>query len=440
VPAKPTRATTKAEPAGREFFATRTVAEALAGFRPARRTQAEQVPLSQALRRVTAEPVRAPHPLPGFARSTVDGYAVRAADTYGASEGLPGYLAVTGAVRMGTVPGSTGPDVTVTPGSAVSMPTGGAIPPGADAVVMIEYTAPVMPGTIEVVRPVAPGEGVVRADEDAAEGQEIIPNGIVLRPQDLAMLAAAGVTSVRVHARPVVTIFSTGDEVVPPDTQELKPGQVRDATASALAALVADAGGEPASGGIVSDDPGALEKALRSALPASDLIVVSAGSSVGTRDETANAVAALGPPGIWCHGLAIKPGKPTLLAECGGGSSTGTPTGAGATGVPVIGLPGNPRSALVVFRLIGMPLIRLVGGCATPPPEPSARATLSRDLASATGRLDVVQVTVDGGVATPLFGVSALLSVLTAADGYIVIPEEATGLDAGTEVTVTRYA
>jgi molybdopterin molybdotransferase len=404
------------------------------------------VPLGEALRRVTAEPVRAPHPLPGFARSTVDGYAVRAADTYGVSEGLPGYLTVTGAVLMGAVPGVTGPDVTVTAGNAVSMPTGGAIPPGADAVVMIEYTAQAVPaasgpagtgpGTIEVVRPVAPGEGIVRADEDAAEGQEIIANGSVLRPQDLAMLAAAGVTSVGVHARPVVTIFSTGDEVVPPGTEALKPGQVRDATASALAALVADAGGQPVHGGIVSDDPGALEQALRAAMGTSDVIVVSAGSSVGTRDETANAVAALGPPGIWCHGLAIKPGKPTLLAECGAGP--GSP--GGAPGIPVIGLPGNPRSALVVFRLIGMPLIRLVGGCAAAPPEPSARAVLIRNLASATGRLDVVQVTVADGVATPLFGASALLSVLTAADGYIVIPEEATGLDAGTEVTVTLYA
>ena len=391
------------------------------------------MPLGDALRRVTAEPVRAPHPLPGFARSTVDGYAVRAADTYGASEGLPGYLTVTGAVRMGAMPDATGPDVTVTPGSAVSMPTGGAMPPGADAVVMIEYTAEAMPGTIEVVRPVAPGEGVVRADEDVAEGQQIIPNGSVLRPQDLGMLAAAGVTFVRAHARPVVTIFSTGDEVVPPDTAALKPGQVRDATASALAALVADAGGAPVHGGIVGDDPGALEQALRAALPTSDVIVISAGSSVGTRDETANAVAALGPPGIWCHGLAIKPGKPTLLAECGTGPD-------GRPGVPVIGLPGNPRSALVVFRLVGMPLIRLVGGCVSPPPDPSTRAVLVRNLASATGRLDVVQVKVADGVATPLFGASALLSVLTEADGYIVIPEEATGLDAGTEVTVTLYA
>ncbi len=423
---------TKAEPGGREFFTTRTVQQARDGFRPRRRTPAETVPLERALRRVPAAPVIAPHPLPGFARSTVDGYAVRAADTYGVSEGLPGYLAVTGAVTMGAVPAAS-----VSPGTAVVMPTGGALPSGADAVVMIEYTAEAMPGTIEVVRPVAPGEGVVRADEDARAGQEIIPPGRMLRPQDLGMLAAAGVTSVRVHARPVVTIFSTGDEVVAPQTQTLRPGQVRDATAVALAALVADAGGAPVHGGIVPDDPAALEKELREALAASDVIVISAGSSVGARDETANVVSRLGPPGIWCHGLAIKPGKPTLLAECARGPGQhGAP---GEHGIPVIGLPGNPRSALVVFRLIGMDLVRQVGGCTAAPPEPSVRARLDRDLASATGRLDVVQVTVSGGTATPVFGLSALLSVLTAADGYIVIPEEATGFDAGTEVDVTLY-
>ncbi len=410
---------TKAE-TGREFFTTRTVAEALAGFRPARRTPAEPVPVAGALHRVPARPVTAPHALPGFARSTVDGYAVRAADTYGVSEGLPGYLQVTGAVLMGAEP-----DVSVSAGTAVSMPTGGVLPPGADAVVMVEYTQQVMPGTIEVVRPVAPGEGVVRADEDAAPGAELVPAGRPLRAQDLAMLAAAGVTAVPVHARPRVTVFSTGDEVVPPDVATLRPGQVRDASAVALAAMVSQAGGEPVPGGIVPDDADALEAALRAALLASDLIVISAGSSVGVRDETAGVVRRLGPPGIWCHGIAIRPGKPTLLAEC--------------AGVPVIGLPGNPRSALVVFRLLGVPLVHLVGGCTMPPPEPVVRARLARDLPSAAGRLDVVQVRVTGGVATPVFGLSALLSVLTAADGYVIIPEEATGLDAGTEVEVTIY-
>ncbi|TWF79080.1 molybdopterin molybdotransferase [Pseudonocardia hierapolitana] len=405
-------------PAGREFFTARTVAEALAGFRPARRTAVGGVPLADALHRVPAGAVPATGPLPGFARSTVDGYAVRAADTYGASESLPSYLDLLGAVRMGEAP-----TVAVRPGGAVGMPTGGVLPEGADAVVMVENTAETMPGTIEVTRPVAPGSGIVRADEDVAAGAALVKGGRPLRAPDLGLLAAAGVTTVPVHARPRVVILSTGDEVVPPDTATLLPGQVRDATAPALAGLVRDAGGEPVIAGIVSDEPGALRARLQEVLPGADLVVVSAGSSVGARDETAGAVAALGD--VWCHGLAIKPGKPTLLAEC--------------SGVPVVGLPGNPLSALVVFRLVGVPLVWRLAGCAAPPPEPSTRARLARDLPSAAGRLDVVQVALRDGEAEPIFGPSALLSVLTRADGYLVVPEPATGLDAGTEVEVTLY-
>ncbi|QRP50191.1 gephyrin-like molybdotransferase Glp [Amycolatopsis sp. FDAARGOS 1241] len=404
---------------GREFFTTRTVTEALTGFRPTHRTAVETVPLSAALHRVPAANVLAPHHLPGFARSTVDGFAVRAADTYGASDGLPSYLDLLGAVRMGTEP-----TVAVRPGGCVAMPTGGVLPNGADAVVMVEFTAETMPGTIEVTRPVAPGGGLVRADDDVAAGAALVPGGRPLRAPDLGLLAAAGVVSVPVHARPRVSIISTGDEVVPPETAALRPGQVRDATASALAGLVLDAGGEPVIAGIVSDEPGALKDELATVLPSADLVVVSAGSSVGARDETAGAVAAVGE--VWCHGLAIKPGKPTLLAECGG--------------IPVVGLPGNPLSALVVFGQIGVPLLWRLSGCETPPPRPTTRARLSRNLASAAGRLDVVQVTVRDGVAEPLFGPSALLSVLTRADGYVLVPEPATGLDGGAEVEVTLYA
>ena len=404
----------------REFFAVRTVAETLAGFRPARRTGVETVALSGAHGRVPAQPIRAPHDLPGFARATVDGFAVRAADTYGASEGLPSYLDVTGAVLMGRAP-----EVAVAPGIAVAMPTGGVLPEGADAVVMVEHTQETMPGTIEVVRPVAPGEGLVRADEDARAGAELLPAGRRLRAQDVGLLAAAGATEVRVHARPRVAIVSTGDEIVPPGTEDLAIGQIRDATASALGALVRDAGGDPDPRGIVPDDRDALAAVLRDAVASCDVVVVSAGSSVGARDETAAVVAGLGEPGIWTHGIALRPGKPTLLADCGG--------------VPVIGLPGNPRSALVVFRVIGMPIVRLVGGMTDPPPEPTVRARLERSVPSAAGRLDVVQVTVRDGIATPLFGASALLTILTAADGCIVVPHDATGLPAGSEVDVTLY-
>ncbi len=401
-----------------EFFTAKTVGEALAGFRPTRRTGLETVELLPALHRVLAAPVVAREPLPGFARATVDGFAVRAADTYGASEGLPAYLELVGDVRMGTAP-----TVRVGTGGCVAVPTGAALPEGADAVVMVEHTAETVRGTIEVTRPVAPGSGVVGADEDVAAGSVLVGGGRPLEAPELGLLAAAGVTSVEVHARPRVAIVSTGDEVVPPATPTLRRGQVRDATASALAGLVADAGGLPVIAGIVPDDRGALEAALADALGTADLVVVSAGSSVGARDETAAAVAALGE--IWCHGLSVKPGKPTLLAECGG--------------VPLVGLPGNPLSALVVFRLVGVPLVWRLAGCAEPPPEPSVEARLSRDVASTAGRLDVVQVTLHDGVAEPLFGPSALLSVLARADGYLVVPEPATGLDAGRAVRVTLY-
>jgi molybdopterin molybdotransferase len=404
----------------REFFAVRTLDEALSGFRPGRRTSTERIELESALGRVLVEGVAAPHALPGYARATVDGFAVRAADTYGASEGLPSYLELAGEVRMGRPP-----SVEVRPGTAAAIATGAPLPPGADAVLMVEHTQSAAPELLEVLRPVAPGDGMVRPDEDAAPGTELAASGRPLRAQDLGMLAAAGVTDVAVFARPHVTIVSTGDELVPPATPELEIGQVRDSTAVALAAMVREAGGRPRHAGIVPDDPDALTATLRDALDDSDVLVVSAGSSVGARDETAAAIASLGEPGIWCHGLAFRPGKPTLLADCGG--------------VPVVGLPGNPRSALVVFRVVGAPLVRLVGGCTDPPPEPTARARLGRDLPSAAGRVDVVQARVRDGVATPLFGSSSLLSILTGADGYLVVPEAATGLPAGSEVEVTLY-
>jgi molybdopterin molybdotransferase len=404
----------------REFFAVRTLDEALTGFRPSRRTGAERIGLDEAFGRVPAEPVVAPHALPGFARATVDGFAVRAADTYGASEGLPSYLELSGEARMGRPP-----EVEVRPGTAVAIATGAPLPPGADAVLMVEHTQSAAPELVEVLRPVAPGDGMVRADEDASAGAELAPAGRPLRAQDLGMLAAAGVTEVSVRARPRVTLVSTGDELVQPDTADVDIGQVRDSTAVALAALVDEAGGDPRHAGIVPDDRDALAATLRGALGDSDVLVVSAGSSVGARDETAAAIASLGAPGIWCHGIAFRPGKPTLLADCGG--------------VPVIGLPGNPRSALVVFRVVGMQLVRLVGGCTEPPPEPTVRARLGRDLPSAAGRVDVVQARVRDGVATPLFGSSSLLSILTGADGYLVVPEAATGLPAGSDVEVTLY-
>ncbi|MBV8220219.1 MAG: molybdopterin molybdotransferase MoeA [Solirubrobacterales bacterium] len=411
---------------GREFFTVKTVSKALTEFRPGHVTAVETVSLDDAYGRVPDTEIVAREPLPGFDRSSVDGYAVRARDTFGASESIPAYLRVVGAVRMGALASDP-----VGAGTAVAIPTGGMLPPQADAVVMIEHTAHATVDTIEVVRPVAPGENVVRRDEDAAPGTPLTPRGRPLRPQDVALLAAAGVLEVSVHARPRVTILATGDEVDPPDTSTLGPGHVRDALSTSVGALVREAGGEPLGGAIVPDDDGALREALARAVALSDAVVICAGSSVGTRDQTAGAVAALPHAETWCHGLAIKPGKPTLLAH--------------SDGIPIIGLPGNPRSALVVFRLIGMPLVRRAGGWSVEPVVGTVPATLSRDLPSAAGRLDVVQVRLDldagagAGVAEPIFGSSALLSVLTDADGYVIVPEDANGLSAGEPVDVIPY-
>jgi molybdopterin molybdotransferase len=407
---------------GREFFTVRTVSEALTEFRPGHVTPAETVSLGDAFGRVPDTDIVAREALPGFDRSSVDGYAVRAADTYGASESIPGYLRVVGAVRMGAAASEA-----VGPGIAVAIPTGGMLPPGADAVVMIEHTAEATAEAIEVVRPVAPGENVVRADEDFAAGAALVRRDRPLRAQDLATLAAAGVVELAVRIRPRVAILATGDEVVPPETEALSPGEVRDALSVSVGALVREAGGRPAPYAIVPDDDGALRDSLTEAVAASDAVVICAGSSVGLRDQTAGAVAALPHAETWCHGLAIKPGKPTLLAH--------------SDGIPIIGLPGNPRSALVVFRLIGMPLVRRAGGWAVEPLVGTVSATLARDLPSAAGRLDVVQVRMRPGepVAEPIFGSSALLSVLTAADGYVIVPEDANGLSAGEPVDVIPY-
>jgi molybdopterin molybdotransferase len=406
--------------AGREFFTVKAVSEALAEFRPPHRTRIEDIPLAVAGGRVPAAPIAAPNALPGFDRSSVDGYAVRARDTFGASESIPGYLRVTGSVRMGTRA-----EDEVAAQTAVAIPTGGMLPPGADAVVMIEHTQEAMPGTVEVVRPVAPGENIVRGDEDVTPGATIASPGRPLRAHDVAMLAASGVTEVAVHAAPRVTILATGDEVVAPDTAALAPGQVRDALSASIGALVSEAGGVPEPAMIIPDDREALQAALTEAVATTDCVVICAGSSVGGRDETAAAVAALADSEIWCHGLAIKPGKPTLLAQSGE--------------IPIIGLPGNPRSALVIFRTIGVPLVRRVGGWTDQPRVGSIRARLSRDLPSAAGRLDIAQVRLRGDEAEPIFGPSALLSVLTAADGYLIVPEDANGLSAGETVDVIPY-
>lgn len=395
----------------------RRVQEALDTFRPTRRTTIETVPVDHVLGRVPATDVLAPAALPGFARSAVDGYAVMATDTSEASEELPTSLEIAGAIRMG----EPAPPA-LRHGTALSVATGGALPAGADAVVMVEYTDAPSPDRVRVSRRAVPGQHVVLADDDFAVGAVLAEAGRPIGVREVAALSAAGCECVEVWRRPRVAIISTGDEVVPPDTASLRPGQVRDAIGPAIAALVRVAHGEPVRHGIVPDNEAALEAACREALVDCDILVLSAGSSVGERDLTARVVERLGPPGVWCHGLAMRPGRPTLLADVGG--------------VPVIGLPGNPLSALVVFELVGCPIVRRVGGFAVEPVRPGVSAILAEGVPSAVGRLEIVQVRLADGLAEPLPKGSALLSTLVRADGHTVVPEDLEGLRAGESVEV----
>ena len=373
-----------------------------------------------ALGRVTAEPVVAPHPLPAFPRSTVDGYAVRARDTYGASESLPGYLALIGEVPMGAAP-----TLMVGPGQCALIHTGGMLPPGADAILMLEYTQPVRPGEIEIQRAVAEGENVIRVGEDVAEGQVVIPAGTRLRPAEIGGLLALGILELRVSTKVRVGLISSGDEVIPP-AQTPQPGQVRDINSYTLAALVRQTGGEPVFYGIAGDSFAALQTTAARALTECDLLVITAGSSASTRDLTAGVIATLGAPGVLVHGINTRPGKPTILGIC--------------QGKAVIGLPGNPVSALVNGYLFVVPVIEKLLGIPAGKPKASVRARLTVNLASQAGREDWQPVklveTGSGWQAEPVFGKSNLIFSLAAADGLVRIQPEATGLGAGEIVEV----
>ena len=383
----------------------------------------ETLPTHEALGRVTAETLHSAEALPAFARSTVDGYAVRAADTYGATATLPAYLRVAGEVLMGALA-----SVQVGRGEAALVHTGGEVPPGADAVVMIEHTQPAAKDEVEVVRPVAAGENVIQVGEDITPGEQILPTGHALRAQDVGALLALGITQIKVARQPVVAIIATGDEVIPPG-QALQPGQVRDINSYTIAAQTAQAGGVPLRLGIVPDDFDALRARTAEALAQADMVVLSAGSSVSVRDVTARVFGEFGAPGVLVHGVALKPGKPTILGV--------------VDGKPVMGLPGNPVSAMVVFGLLGAPMVWRLQGAA-PPERPPLEARLAVNVPSVAGREDFVPARLrrdEGGalVAEPIFGKSNLIYTLVRADGLIRVPLDATGLRAGEMVEVRLF-
>ena len=409
-----------------EFFRLQTREEVLALYPRFAPVGAEEVDLAAALGRVLAAPVPAPEDVPAFPRATMDGYALRAVDTFGAGVGAPQYLELKGEVPMGVVPARA-----VGLGEALRVPTGAMLPPGADAVVMLEYTAEHPDKTLEVRRPVAPGENVLQPGEDVGRGEVLFPAGSLLRPQDLGLLAALGVTRLTAHRRPRVAIWSSGDEIVPVN-QKPGAGQVRDSNAYLAAAQVAQWGGIPALKGIIPDDFSALKSALAASLKEADLILISGGSSVGARDLSLEAIKALAGAEVLVHGVALRPGKPTILAAVG------------APPLPLLGLPGHPASAAVVMEVLGRPLLARLAGLASPSLwGGEVAALLSRNLAGASGREDYVRVRLrregENLWAEPVLGPSGLLSPLVKSDGLVMIPLGVEGLLRGEAVTVRLF-
>lgn len=379
------------------------------------RAGVEAIGTVDALGRVTALAIFSPDALPAFRRSTVDGYAVRAADTFGASDSLPAYVQVIGEVAMGQAAA-----VEVRTGTALLIHTGGMVPVGADAVVMIEHTQEFTADEIEIRKPVAPGENVLQVGEDVTTGAEILPAGHRIQPQDVGALLALGLAGdIPVRRKPRVSIFSTGDEVVPPETAPLSLGQIRDINSGTIAALCQRAGADAHTHAIVPDQPETLYAALSGALPEADMVVVTAGSSVSVRDMTASTINRLGTPGVLVHGVAARPGKPTILGV--------------VDGKPVIGLPGNPVSALVMFTLFGVPAIAGLMETATRPVRVRARVTVN--VPSVAGREDHVPARLmdrDGETwAEPVFGKSNLIFTLVGAHGLLTVPLNTTGLREG---------
>lgn len=374
----------------------------------------EEVPLEDALHRVLARDVSADIDIPGFDRSTVDGYAVAAAETTGASEAIPAMLRCQGRVGMGSADAGT-----VSPGSCRYVPTGGALPGGADAVVMIEHAEQIGDDVL-VHRPVAPGENVVFRGEDFGAGKTALARGRVLSPRDIGVAAAVGADRVSVVKRPRIGIISTGNELVAV-VETPGPGEVRDANSYLAGAFVTERGCHPVYFGIVRDERAVLKRAVASALERCDAVLVSGGSSKDERDNTAAVIAELGE--VLVHGIALAPGKPTIIGTAGG--------------KPVIGLPGHPASAYVVLVAVVDHLLAAM--LETTVSRRTIRARLVQNVPSTRGREDYVRVSLRNGGATPVFGKSGLLNTLVQSEGLVRVPASSEGLEVGEEVEVILW-
>ncbi|MBP9040284.1 MAG: molybdopterin molybdenumtransferase MoeA [Anaerolineaceae bacterium] len=380
----------------------------------------EEIETLHARGRILSRDIFADEDLPAFTRSAMDGFAVRASDTNGASDTLPAYLTLAGEVEMGKAP-----EFTLEKGHAAVIHTGGMLPDGADAVVIMENTQMIDSCQVEIHKPVASGDNLILKGEDVRAGELVMRSGTLVRPEEIGGLLALGKTKIFVFAKPVVHIFSSGDELVDAGNK-LQPGQVRDINSPILAAFVESCGAIPVLHPIVPDDARVLEDALRQIFSDADLMIITAGSSASTRDMTAEVISHLGTPGVLVHGINIRPGKPTIVAVC--------------DGKPIIGLPGNPVSALIIARQLVKPLLEKLNGRQDLSINQVVEARLSLNLASVAGRDDylpaVLEKSDQGFKVTPIFFKSNLILSLSRANGLIHIPADVTGYSAGDTVEV----
>lgn len=384
----------------------------------------EDTATEQALGKVTAENIISSQDLPEFRRSTVDGYAIMARDSHGASESLPAYLKLAGEVLMGNEPGFDLDDK-----ECALIHTGGMLPKVANAVLMLEDTQVLDNGEIEIYRSVASGENLIEIGEDVPEGGTVIPKGTRLRPAEIGGLLALGITKIKTVIPPKFGIISSGDEVIQPD-QKPKPGEVRDINSYTLGALISELGAEAIHYGIIPDNRENLREIIQIGLQECDHLIVTAGSSASSRDLTADVMNELGDPGVLVHGVSIKPGKPTIFALAGE--------------KVMIGLPGNPVSALVIAYILVKPIIQAYLGLENRKFSASIPAKLTMNVPSQAGREDWIPVRLIEGKkevfqAEPIFGRSNLIFLLAKADGLVKIPSPTTGLEAGAAVSVRLF-
>lgn len=408
-----------------ELVSVEKALELIFSYTPFKKLEEIDLPIEEAYGYIVSKDIVSPEDLPDFNRSTVDGYAVNSADTFGASETSPAYINLTKEIKMGEKP-----DFKLRKGFASKIATGGMLPEGSDSVVMFEHVNTINNTMIEVLKPSSPGENVIQKGEDFRKGEIVINRGKRLRPQDIGALAGLGITNIYVYRKLKVSIISTGDEIVPASVTPLE-GQVRDINSYTLKGLVINSGCIPVKKGLFKDDYETLKGVVRESVDESDVVIITGGSSVGMKDLTAKIINELGRPGVIFHGVSLKPGKPTIFGLI--------------SDVPVFGLPGHPSAVIICYRIFVEPVLEFLSGISERInfSKRLLKAKISKNISSSPGREEHIPVIIDednGELwATPLLGKSGFIATLSKADGTAIIPLRKTGVKAGDIVDIRLF-